>query len=233
MTGAGGPVSFFGALVVQGPLESAVFPRFRASGYEVKPAFEPTVELVRRVRAGERPDVFLGTAQAVSDLAAEGILDPASRNVIVSSVVGIGVRQGTTAPDISDVPALKRALTGARSVGYSRTGASGIYFAGLLIRLGIADEVNARATVIEKGYTGETLLDGRADLAVQQISELRYVRGVDIAGPLPPPVQHVTEFAVAAGSHARDNAVARALIRLLDDATAHDAYAAAGLSGAR
>ena len=48
-------------------------------------------------------------------------------------------------PDISSVEAFRSALLAARSIAYSRIGASGIYFAGLIERLGITDAVNAKA----------------------------------------------------------------------------------------
>ena len=39
--------------------------------------------------------------------------------------------------------------------------------------MGIASEVNARATIVPQGFTAERLVSGEADLAVQQISELK------------------------------------------------------------
>ncbi|MGX9899779.1 hypothetical protein ACW0JT_07415 [Arthrobacter sp. SA17] len=57
--------------------------------------------------------------------------------------------------------------------------------------------MNQTAAVVDQGYTALALLDGRSDLAVQQLSELRAVPGVRIAGPLPDPVQHHTHFSIA------------------------------------
>jgi len=96
----------------------------------------------------------------------------------------------------------------ARSVAYSRTGASGIYFAGLLPRLGLAEAVNAKATIIPQGFTAEKLVSGEADIAVQQISELMVVPGIEVVGPLPDPVQEMTTFAAAIlrGATDRDGA---------------------------
>jgi len=71
-------------------------------------------------------------------------------------------------------------------------GASGIYFAQLIERLGIA-EINARATVTS-GFTAEKLVSAEADLAVQQISELKLVDGVEIVGPIPPTLQTPAVF---------------------------------------
>jgi len=70
-------------------------------------------------------------------------------------------------------------------VAYSRIGASGIFFAQLIERMGIASEINARARITPSGFTAERLVSGEADLAVQQISELKLVPGVEIVGPVP------------------------------------------------
>jgi molybdate transport system substrate-binding protein len=69
-------------------------------------------------------------------------------------------------------------------VAYSRIGASGILFAQLIERLGIAAEINARATIIPSGFTAERLVTGEPDLAVQQISELKQVAGIEVVGPI-------------------------------------------------
>jgi molybdate transport system substrate-binding protein len=78
-----------------------------------------------------------------------------------------------------------RALLAARSVAYSRLGASGIFFARLIERIGIAAEVNAKSTITPTGFTAERLVTGEADLAVQQISELKQVAGIEVVGPIP------------------------------------------------
>ena len=70
---------------------------------------------------------------------------------------------------------MRATLLGGESVAYSRIGASGILFAQLIERMGIAAEINARATIIPSGFTAERLVSGEADLAVQQISELKLV----------------------------------------------------------
>ena len=53
-----------------------------------------------------------------------------------------------------------------------------IFFAGLIERLGIAAEINARATIVEAGTTADGLVDGRGDLAVQQVSEIAFYLGL-------------------------------------------------------
>ena len=85
----------------------------------------------------------------------------------------------------------------------------------ILDRLGIADAVNARAVIVPSGFTAERLVSGQADLAVQQISELMVVPGIDVIGPLPPEVQTVATFSAGLLAASRQSENARALLRFL------------------
>jgi molybdate transport system substrate-binding protein len=114
-------------------------------------------------------------------------------------------------------------------VAYSRAGASGIYFAGLIERLGIATAVNAKAVVISAGFTAERLLTGEADLAVQQVSELKAVPGIEIAGRFPAGAQTFITLCAAAFTEAAEPDVARAFLGTLRSEGAVAAYAESGL----
>jgi molybdate transport system substrate-binding protein len=177
--------------------------------------FSPTVALLERLRGGEAADVAILTAQGIDDLIGEGTILSATRTDIARSFVGIAVKAGAAKPDLATVDSLRTALLAAHSVAYSRIGASGIYFAGLLDRLGIAAAVNARATVVASGFTAERLVSGEADLAVQQISELMVVPGIDVAGPLPPAVQTVALFSAGLVAASRQLETAAAFTRFL------------------
>ena len=63
---------------------------------------------------------------------------------LARSFVGIAVKAGPAHPDIATEAALRATLLAARSVAYSRIGASGILFAQLIERMGIAAEINAQ-----------------------------------------------------------------------------------------
>jgi ABC-type molybdate transport system substrate-binding protein len=220
-------VRLFSTLAVQGALRGGILDAWAArSGSPVQPSFDPTSVLLRRIAAGERPDVLVAVAEELRRPELAGVIDAALAVPLVRTGVGLAVAKDAPRPPIGTVRQLVTALRAARSVAYSRTGASGIYFARLLGSLGIADEVNARATVVAKGFTANALLDGRADLAVQQVSELRTISGVDLVGPLPEPVQRYTEFAAAP---APGVAAALELARFLRSDEAHEHYAAYGL----
>ena len=58
-------------------------------------------------------------------------------------------------------------------------------------------EVNAKARVIPHGFTAELVSSGEVVLAVQQVSELLAVPGVDVVGPLPPAINTSAIFSAA------------------------------------
>jgi molybdate transport system substrate-binding protein len=129
----------------------------------------------------------------LEELITDGAVVAASKVDLARSWVGIAVKAGAPHPDITTEAALRAALLSARSVAYSKIGASGIYFAELIQRLGIASEINAKAT-ITAGFTAERLISGEADLAVQQISELKQVAGIEVVGPIPRELQTAAVF---------------------------------------
>ncbi|SDC96424.1 molybdate ABC transporter substrate-binding protein [Glycomyces harbinensis] len=227
-------IRLFSTLAVRLALDEGVTDGFvRATGHGVETVYDPTNVLLRRIAGGDLPDVMIGVRSQLDGLAEDGLLDGSTLTEIARVGVGIAAAPDTGAlPNISTVDDLKETLLGARSVAYSRTGASGVYFASLLERLGIDEAVNARATVVEKGFTAEAVLDGRADLAVQQLSELRFVPRARLVGPLPEGAQHYTVFAAAVGAEAEDRDAARGLVAHLAAEDAVGRYRAAGLEAA-
>jgi molybdate transport system substrate-binding protein len=164
--------------------------RFQATGgVRLEADFAPTLALLDRLRRGEAADIVILTREGLSEMLSEHRVAAASYVDIAKSWVGIAVKAGRAHPDISTDAALRTALVQARAVAYSRIGASGILFAELIARLGIAHIVNAHAVVIPSGLTAERLLTDEADLAVQQISELKQVAGVEVVGPIPRELQ--------------------------------------------
>jgi molybdate transport system substrate-binding protein len=187
-------VRLLSTLAVMGAMRSLADAYRARSGRTMEADFAPTVALLQRLRGGEAADLAILTAEGVDALIAEGLMAPGSRTDVARSFVGIAVRAGAPHPPLTTVSDLRATLLAARSVAYSRIGASGIYFAGLLDRLGIAEAVNARATIVPNGFTAERLVSGEAELAVQQISELMVVPGIEVAGPLPAEVQAAAMF---------------------------------------
>jgi molybdate transport system substrate-binding protein len=199
-----------------------------ASGIRIDADFAPTLALLDRLQNGDTADVVILTKEALDNLAADGTVVADSCADLARSFVGIAVKAGAPHPDIATEGALRSALLGAR-VAYSRIGASGIFFAQLIERMGIAAEVNARAKIIPSGFTAELLGSGEAALAVQQISELKLIPGVDIVGPIPRELQIPAVF--SAGRLAASNNVVQSdrLLRYLASSEAVPALRESGL----
>jgi molybdate transport system substrate-binding protein len=187
-------VKLFSTLALMGAVRG-LSARYEAeTATRIEADFAPTVALLNRLRGGETADVVILTKEAVDDLAAAGTVVADSRAELARSYVGLAVKAGAPHPDIATEAKLRAALLGAGSVAYSRIGASGIFFAQLIDHMGIADGINAKARVIPSGLTAESLLTGAADLAVQQISELKLVPGVEVVGPIPKELQSPMVF---------------------------------------
>ena len=217
------------ALVLRHPVDAAVLPRLAEGSLRVEMDWAPTSVLLQKLESGQRADVLVVTADAMDRLAERGTIDTSSRIDLVRSRIGIAVPRGAAQPDIGTLDAAIQTLRAARSVGYSRGGASGIHFAAAIERLGIAAEINARATIIPAGFTAEQLITGEADIAVQQVSELMTVPGVEIVGSLPEPLGTAAIFSGAVFAGTAQPEAARRLLALLDDPGTRQAYAQAGL----
>jgi molybdate transport system substrate-binding protein len=200
-----------------------------AGGVRIDADFAPTLALLERLRAGEAADVVILTREGLDDVVREGRVAAESCVDLARSFVGIAVKAGAAHPDISTEAKLRAALLGARAVAYSRLGASGILFAKLIEQLGISSEINARAVIIQQGFTAERLITGEADLAVQQISELKQVGDIEVVGPIPYELQTPAVF--SAGRMAATNKPAEAdrLLRFLASSEVAPALRESGL----
>ena len=186
-----------------------------ASGIRVDADYAPTLALLKRLRAEEAADLVILTREGLDEMIAEGRVIADSAADLARSYVGIAVLAGQAHPDIATEAALRQTLLAARSVAYSQLGASGVYFAQLIVRMGIAGEINARATIVEQGFTAERLVSGEADLAVQQISELKQVAGIEVVGPVPHDLQTPAVFSAGRIANAKHADAADRLLRYL------------------
>jgi molybdate transport system substrate-binding protein len=185
------------------------------TGMRIDADFAPTIGLLDRLRNGEGADVLILTKEALDDLAAKGIVARDSCIDLARSFVGIAVKAGAAHPDIATEVGLRKTLLGARSVAYSRIGASGIFFAQLIERMGIASEINGRAVIIPSGFTAERLVTGEADVAVQQVSELKLVLGIEVVGPIPLHLQSPAWFSGGRVAASKRTEQADALLKYL------------------
>jgi molybdate transport system substrate-binding protein len=185
----------------------------KATGHRVTIDWGGTVDIVKRVGAGEVADIVIIPAARIDDFVKQGLL--VGRIDLVRSGVGVAVRGGAPRPDISSAAALRNTLLAAKSIVLS-SGPSSVYLPTLFQKMGIADELKPKIIQIGPGLpVGEAVARGEGEIGFTQISELMSVKGADYLGPLPADVQFITVF--SAGLHAAAPApdAARALIKFL------------------
>jgi molybdate transport system substrate-binding protein len=190
-------------------------PQFeRSTGHKVVTIWEPTVEMMKRLKGGEVVDLVIIAADSLEELIKLGKIVPGSRVDLAKSVIGVAIRAGAPKPDIRTTEAFKRTLLAAKSIAYS-TGPSGVYITELFKRLGIADELKPKVKQLQGIPIGEVVARGDAEIGFQQVSEILPVAGIELLGPLPADIQRTTIFSIGLHARAQQPDAARALVRYL------------------
>jgi molybdate transport system substrate-binding protein len=205
----------------------------QASGHTLAVTWGTAPMLVKRIEDGDTADVVVLSRAGIDALQKQGRIAPGTDTALASSGVGIAVKGGAPKPDISTTEALKRTLLNAKSISYSEPsagGASGVYFAKLLERMGIAEQMKPKTKYPPPGgFSANLLMTGEAELAVQQKPELLHVAGVEVIGLLPGDLNVVTEFAAAMMTACKNGEAASALIKSLRSSEAVAMFRAKGL----
>ena len=214
------------------PVIDALIPDFeKSSGHKVTVAYGTAGAVAERIQKGEAVDIVLSSVPMIDRLQAQGKVAAGDRIVIAKVGVGAFVRKGAAKPDISSADAFKRAMLAARSIAYpdpAGGGASGIYVASLLERLGIAGEMKPKTRLSTLGTLYSSVANGDVEIGFNQVSEILAQPTVELVGPLPAKIQNYTQFApgiVTGSSHAD---AARALVTFLSSSTAQTVLKAKG-----
>lgn len=207
------PIRLLSTLGLRGVM-TEITPLLAQKGLDFTATYGATQLLIRQMAEGPIRDVAILTDTAMEELTRTGTIAAGSRRDLARSPIGIAVKAGAPKPSFGTAEAFKQAVLTARSIGYSKSGASGLHFAELIKRLGIADEVT-RKSKVQDGVVGELAARGEVELAVQQISELKLVAGIDIVGPLPDELQKVTTFSAGVFAASPRPAAAGLLIAAL------------------
>src|SRR3954468_18919290 len=215
------------------PAIDVLIPDFeKSSGHKVTVAYGNAGAIADRFQKGEAADLMINAAPLMDQLRAQGKVVAGDRIIIAKVGVGAFVRKGTAKPDISSADGFKRSMLAARSIIYpdpAGGGASGIYMASLLERLGIAEEMKPKTTLSPSANVlYASVASGDVEIGFNQISEVLAQPTVEFAGPLPSAIQNYTEFApgVVAGSNQPD--AARMLVIFLTSPAAQTVLKAKG-----
>src|SRR4029078_1893779 len=201
---------------VQHPLLDCAGEYEQKTGTRVTFVFGATSDLRQKIDWEARGDVAVLTEEAMDALAQQDKIMGNTRMALARSPIAVAVRRGHPQPAIDTPENFKRALLGGQSVAYSRTGASGIYFAGLVERPGIAEQMKYILVAPERRSVADAVASGHAEIAIQQLSELLPAPGLEIVGPLPAELQKVTVFEAAGLACASESDAAAAFLAHLD-----------------
>ena len=204
----------------------------KESGHTLKFNFA-TVGVIKAKLAEATPvDVVIMTDEAMRDMSRQGAVAEGSWTAIGRTGIGVAVRDGAPKPDIGSPEALKQALLATKSLTYidpAQGGTSGIHFAGVLQRLGIADAVKPKTTLVPGGYPAELVAKGDVEMVVHQISEIIPVKGVTLVGALPRDLQKITVYAAGVTVPSKSKEPPRAFVTYLARPDFKPKLAAAGL----
>ena len=203
----------------------------KETGNKVVMEFGP-MGFVRQKLASDPADVVIMSDTVLDDTIAKGGVVAGSRTDIWRTGMGVGVREGAPKPDISSLDAFKRALLEAKSIVYvdPASGAtSGVHFATVLQKLGIAELVKPKTKLVPGGYPAELVAKGEVDLVVHQISEIVPVKGVTLVGPLPKEVQKLTVYSAGVATKSANAELGRGFIAFLTRPAFKARLAEAGL----
>jgi molybdate transport system substrate-binding protein len=230
---AAAELKVYSTIGVQGAVEQLA-PLFeKTSGHKLAITWGTAVMLVKRIEGGESADVLILTREGIDALTKEGKVAPGTEVTLASSGIAVAVKAGASKPDISTPEAFKQALLNAKTIAYSDPaagGASGVYFAKLLERMGIADQMKAKTKYPPPGGNSASLLmTGEAELAIQQKPEVMYVAGVEIVGLLPADLNNVTVFAAGITADSKNADAGKTLIKMLHSPEAATVFRAKGL----
>jgi len=205
----------------------------RATNHKITANYPAPGVIKDRIVANELVDVLVFPAPGVDDLIMQAKLVAESKVTFARSGMGIAARSGAAKPDISTPEALKRTLLAAKSLIYTDPALgspSGLHFAKVLERLGIAQEMRAKSKLHDGvGFNAEFVARGEVEFAIQQISEIVPVKGVELLGPLPGDLQLTTVYATAIGARASEQDAPKEFIKFLTSPVAAAVIKATGM----
>ncbi len=157
--------------------------------------------LQNRLRSGEKADVIITAAATMDALEKEKRIVPETRIDLARALIGVSMKTGANAPDLSTPDAFKKAMLAAKSVSYADPGAGGTlgtYIAELFEKMGIADEMKRKTVYRNKpSELAAAIAKGDAEFGITFKSEMLINKDLRLAGMLPDSIQRPTIYSGA------------------------------------
>jgi molybdate transport system substrate-binding protein len=204
-TPAAADITIYSGGAVKSALVEAAQRFEKQHGTKITIEFHPMGPLTKLLAEGASPDIVVLTREVMDEEEKKPALTGAAQTEVGRVAIGVAVRQGVPAPDISTPEAFKNAVLAAKSIVYidPARGTSGKHLATVFQRLGIADTIKPKTTLGSGGYVVEPVGKGEIELGIHQITEILPVPGVELVGPLPAALQKETVYIGAVTKSAR------------------------------
>jgi molybdate transport system substrate-binding protein len=187
----------------------------------------------KKLLDGAPADVVILTAAMIDELIANGHLVAGTRADLGAVVGAIAVRAGSAHPDVATPQALASALCAASAIYIPdpAIATAGAQFVAMCGKLGIEATVASKLRTFPNGFAAMTRLAADAEIGAigcTQVTEIKWVHGVELIAPLPESLQVPTMYSLGIGARSADPAAARVLAQRLAGEEADSMLAAAG-----
>jgi molybdate transport system substrate-binding protein len=183
-------LTLYAAAGVKSPVERMAEDFEKSSGQKITLIFDTAGAAQQKFLADPKATFLITTARLIETSQQSGKLKQGSVTIVGDTVGGFAATPGTKKPDISTTEKFRAALLAAPRIVFSdpaRGATVGLHFAKVIEAMGIKDEVMKKATLAPDGLvTMQMVLDGKADLAVTQLSEIIQSNPDALVGPFPP-----------------------------------------------
>ena len=206
-------------------------PKFeRETKHKVSVQYGLAASLKQRIENGEAFDVAFLTPAAMDDLVKQGKIVAETRATIARTGLGIAIRKGARKPDVKTADSFKRALLDAKGIAYAKEGASGVAFAALIQKLGIANDLKAKSKLTVTGEeVGEAVLHGDSEFGILPLSEILPIKGAELGGMFPADVQSYIVMQGGVSRSSKQQAIANDLLKYHTAAAALPVITAKGM----
>jgi molybdate transport system substrate-binding protein len=209
----------------------------RETGHEIDLTFAPVGTLQKKLAGGETTDVLILGQPAMEMMEEKGCFVAGTRTDVSRVSIGVAIRDGAAAPDISTADAFKTALLGARAIAFTHAsvgGTAAVYLPQMFKRMGIAEEIDRKAMPQQSGAAvAERVASGEAELGITLIPEIVPIRGARVIGKLPVELADDTTYTAAVAAGSSVPAEASAFIAALARPTTREVWKAAGFERAQ
>jgi len=213
------------------PVETLAADYGQRTGVHVSVVSDTAGGVQKRMEAGEKFDLVIGTTAVLDILTKENKVS-AQHADLAQMVAGISAQKGAAKPAIATGEQVKASLLAAKTIAYvdpASGGITGVFFLSQADKLGVGKEVRAKAVLKPNGKAvAVAVANGEAQYGVTLISEMLPNPGVTV-WPLPDELQMTTIYTAAIASNAENAMDAHTMLADLRGEKGRKANIKAGL----